>query len=183
MIAIATAALVGVGAGGCAVSSQDFGEHDLGPGLPVGASAESLPELPTPWQNLDRTAPEAVVLATARAVFDWHPENGEIGPEIAARRAGPLFTLRGAETHRPLPISRRTWQEWMDARALVSADTVISAEEHPVDTAGTWHRKLTTTLTVTTPGKLPRSMRIVSLVVAEKQAGWRVAELAHLSWT
>lgn len=180
----AAAALVFAVVSGCADSPHDdFGEHDHGPGLPAGASVERLPALPTPWQDLDRSNPEAVVVAAVQAVFDWHPERGEIGPEVAALRAAPLFTLRGAEKYRPFAISRRTWEEWMGGSAMVSAETVISTEEHPVDTAGAFHRKATTTLTVTAPGKAPHTIGVVSLVVAQKQAGWLVAEMVHLGGT
>jgi hypothetical protein len=163
----------------CSAAADDFGEHDQGPGVPAGATLESLPPLPPPWNGVDRNDPAAVAIAAVQAVFDWHPERGDTGPDAAARRAAPLFTPRAAESYRRYPIPRPTWQAWMDTATTITAQTVLGAEEHPPGTAAIWHRKTATTLTITTPGKRPTTLSVVSLVTVRKQPVWTVAALAH----
>lgn len=177
----AAAIVLTAAAAGCAVPIEDFGEHDHGPGIPAGASVQPLPPLPSPWQALDRADPAAVAIAAVKAVFDWHPELGDTGPEIAAQRAEPLFTARAADRYRPYPMPRSTWEDWMSEGATTSAETTIGAEEHPADTAGTWQRKTTTTLTITVPGRTPRALTVISLVTAQKQPVWMISDLAHLA--
>ncbi|MGW4719917.1 hypothetical protein [Nocardia sp. NPDC004260] len=163
----------------CSAPANDFGEHEQGPGVPVGATIQALPPLPSPWNALDRNDPAAVALAAVQAVFDWHPERGDTGTEAAARRAAPLLTPRAADSYRRYPIPRPTWQAWMDTATTITAETVIGAENHPPDTDATWHRKTFTTLTVTTPGKPPTRFSVVSLVTVHKQPTWIVSGLAH----
>ncbi|MFE4459476.1 hypothetical protein ACFROC_19145, partial [Nocardia tengchongensis] len=115
-----------------------------------------------------------------QAVFDWHPERGDIGPEIAAHHAAPLFSVRGAEDYKPYPITRPTWQEWMDEKATVTAQTTIGTEQHPTETAAQWQRKTATTLTITAPGKPLVTMTVISLITEQKQAVWTTTQLMHL---
>jgi hypothetical protein len=164
----------------CSAPSHDFGEHDHGSNIPVGASIESQPPLPAPWNLLNRNDPSAVAIAAVQAVFGWDPEQGDTGPETAAQRAVPLFTRRGEAEYQPYPVSRPAWQEWMNEQAMITAVTTISTEEHPTDTAVTWHRKTVTTLTIAAPGKVPVTMTVVSLVTEQKRPMWAIASLVHL---
>ncbi|WP_280301145.1 hypothetical protein [Nocardia abscessus] len=175
--AIVIAALILVAA--CSAQVDDFGEHDQGPGVPSGATIRSLPPLPTPWHSLDRHNPAAVAISAVQAVFDWHPERGDTGPQAAAHRAAPLFTPRAAESYRHYPIPRPTWQVWMDTATTITATTVIGTEQHPVDTDASWHRKTSTTLTITTPGEPPATLSVISLVTLQKQPVWVASGLAH----
>lgn len=165
----------------CSTAEHDHGEdYDHGTGVPPGATIAALPPLPTPWNTLDRNDAQAVALAAVHAVFDWHPERGETGPEIAARRAAPLFTPRAVDEYRPYTIPRPTWQGWMDDHATITATTTIGAEEHPADTAAQWQRKVSTALTITTDGKPTTTLTVISLITAQKQPVWTITQLTHL---
>ncbi|MBU3063123.1 hypothetical protein KO481_16505 [Nocardia sp. NEAU-G5] len=139
-----------------------------------------MPPLPAMWNSLHRNDPAAMAIATVQAVFDWHPERGETGPETAAQRATPLFTPRAAAEYQPYPIPRPTWQQWMDEHATIAAITVISTEEHPADSEVSWHRKTATTLTITAPGKAPTTLNVICLVTEQKQPLWTTSALTHL---
>jgi hypothetical protein len=178
-IATATAEVV-LTVSACSAPTPSFGEHDHGAGIPAGASIRPLPPLPAPWTSLDRADPAAMAIAAIQAVFDWRPERGEPGPEIAAQRAAPLFTQRAAAQYQPYPIPRPTWQEWMDEHAKITAATTISTEEHPADTGVSWRRKAATTLTITASGKVPATLTVVSLVTEQKQPQWTITTLVHL---
>ncbi|MFJ9370567.1 hypothetical protein ACIRRA_39935 [Nocardia sp. NPDC101769] len=181
LAAFAAVALTAAAAACSSTHTNTYGEHDdTGTGVPSGASIATLPPLPSPWNALDRNDPAAVAVATVQAVFDWHPERGDTGPENAARRAAPLFSVRGAEDYKPYPIPRPTWQAWMDEKTTVTAQTAIGTEQHPADTAAQWQRKTATTLTITTPGKPPITMTVISLITTQKQPVWTTTQLAHL---
>ncbi|MEU6586549.1 hypothetical protein [Nocardia sp. NPDC046763] len=178
---LAAVALTAAAAACSSSHTNTYGEHDgTGTGVPSGASIATLPPLPSPWNALDRNDPAAVAVAAVQAVFDWHPERGETGPETAAHRAAPLFSVRGGEDYKPYPIPRPTWQTWMDEKATVTAQTAIGAEQHPVDTDARWQRKTATTLTITAPGKPPITMTVISLITTQKQPVWTTTQLTHL---
>lgn len=159
----------------------DYGEHDpTGTAVPSGASIKPLPPLPAPWNTLNRNDPAVVAVAAVQAVFDWHPEHGDVDPETAAHRAIPLFSARALDSYKPYAIPRPTWQQWMDENATVTARTTIATEQHPPDTAAQWQRKTATTLTVTTPGKPPITITVISLITEQKQPVWTTTALAHL---
>ncbi|WP_280382124.1 hypothetical protein [Nocardia wallacei] len=177
-VVVAGVAVVGVA---CSQPAPDYGERgDTGFGVPSGAVVQTMPPLPAPWDTLDRNDPSAVAVAAIQAVFDWHPERGEVGPEIAARRAAPLLTPRAADTYRPYPIPRPTWQAWMDSSTSITATTGIGAEQHPPDTDVRWQRKAVTTLTVATPGKPTTSSTVISVVTVQRQPVWTVTHISHL---
>ncbi|MEU8901257.1 hypothetical protein AB0C65_35690 [Nocardia sp. NPDC048505] len=177
----AAAAFVLLAIVGCSKPGNDFGEsHTPDTGIPSGASVQTLPPLPAPWAELDRTNVTAVANAAMTALFDWNPENGDTGPESAAHRAAPLFTPRAAADYRPYPIPRVTWQDWMDTATTITAATTITSETHPPDTDVSWQRKTATTITVNTPGKSPRTITVISLLRLQKQPVWTITGVSHL---
>lgn len=179
---LAVLAALALTAAACSSShTTTNGEHDAtGTAVPSGASIATLPPLPSPWNTLDRNDPAAVVLAAVQAVFDWHPEHGDTGPEIAARRAAPLFSARGAQDYQPYAIPLPTWQAWMDEKATVTAQTTIGTEQHPADTDAQWQRKTATTVTIVIADKPPITMTVISLITAQKQPVWTITQLKHL---
>jgi hypothetical protein len=156
---------------------DDFGEHDdHGTGVPSGATIATLPPLPAPWTDLDRTSPEPVALAAVNALFDWRPADGDTGPETARDRARPLLTPRAADSYRPYPIPRPLWESWMNTRATITTASEISSEQYPADTAVTWQRKITTHLHAPEAGDLTAT----TLITATKQPVWTVTAATTL---
>ncbi|NKY53960.1 hypothetical protein [Nocardia vermiculata] len=162
----------------CTQSGDDtYGEHDThGTGVPSGASIETLPPLPAPWTDLDRTNPEAVALAAVRALFDWRPADGDTGPEDALDRARPLLTPRAADSYRPYPIPRPIWESWMNSGASITASSEVSSEQHPADTDTTWQRKISTRIHAVATGDLSAT----TLVTVTKQPLWTVTAVTTL---
>ena len=156
---------------------NDFGEHDdHNTALPSGASIATLPPLPAPWTDLDRTDPQAVALAAVAALFDWRPADGDTGPEAGRDRAAPLLTPRAAETYRPYPIPRRVWESWMNTRTTITATSEISGEQHPTDTDVTWARKITTHIHA---GETV-DLTAITLITVTKQPVWTVSAATTL---
>ncbi|WP_370012716.1 hypothetical protein [Nocardia cyriacigeorgica] len=171
-LALAVAALAA-----CSRGHEDFGEHDdHGPGVPSGASIETLPPLPAPWTDLDRNNPEAVALAAVNALFDWRPADGDTGPESARDRARPLLSPRAADSYRLYPIPRPLWESWMNTRATITASSQISSEQHPADTAVSWQRKITTRIHAPEAGDLTAT----TLITVTKQPVWTVTTVTTL---
>ncbi|MCX4099100.1 hypothetical protein [Nocardia sp. alder85J] len=174
-------ALTATALAACSRTGHDYGEHDdHGTGVPSGATSQALPPLPAPWTDLDRTNPETVALAAVTALFDWRPGDGDTGPETARDRARPLLTPRAADSYRPYPIPRPLWQSWMNTHVLIHTTSDISSEQHPADTAVTWHRKITTLIHATGGSITTADLIATTLITVTAQPDWTVTEITTL---
>ncbi|MXQ78614.1 hypothetical protein GSM98_20880 [Rhodococcus rhodochrous] len=145
--------------------------------LIVSGCGENIQGTATP--DIDREDPLVVIETALETMFTWRPAEDESGAAALERAAPYLGPDLASQTGVAQPGPGSQWEQWKLDEAIVRADAVFLADEHPPDNDETVHRVVSITQSATTPNDLliDENEHIAWAIATRDEDGWRLTSL------